>query len=100
MSMQIEQCLQLGGDQVIDYQEQKWWKIPEFEEAKFDVVFDLMNGENWVTGAYAQTTISRKGTSVALMPGVDTELEGHVIFDMIKLSCVWIGCMLWSCLHH
>jgi NADPH:quinone reductase-like Zn-dependent oxidoreductase len=99
VSTQTEQCLQLGADRVIDYREQKWWKIPEFEETKFDVVFDLVNGENWVTGAYAGTAISRKGTYVALMTGVDTELEAHGIFDMIKVMCVFIGRMLWSRLH-
>jgi NADPH:quinone reductase-like Zn-dependent oxidoreductase len=99
VSTQTEQCLQLGSDRVIDYREQKWWKIPEFEETKFDFVFDLVNGENWVTRAYAGTAISRKGTYAALMSGVDTYLEVHGIFDIIKLSCVWIGRMLWSRLH-
>lgn len=39
----------LGAHKVIDYRQVNWWEIPEFEDAPFDVIFDLGVGlkETW-----------------------------------------------------
>mmetsp|Transcript_14889 Transcript_14889/g.27082 ORF Transcript_14889/g.27082 Transcript_14889/m.27082 type:complete len:375 (+) Transcript_14889:58-1182(+) len=99
VSTQEEHCRQLGADQVIDYRKQKWWQVPDFEENKFDVVFDLVNGENWLKGAHAGTSINKKGTYVALMTGVETEMEVHNVLGVIPIMFQLVGRMLWSRLN-
>lgn len=34
----------LGVDRPIDYTKENWWEIPEFQETKFDIIFDLAEG--------------------------------------------------------
>ena len=44
-------------------------------------------------------TIDPKGVYVALLSGVETELEVHGMLDMVWLSFEWIGRILWSRMH-
>jgi NADPH:quinone reductase-like Zn-dependent oxidoreductase len=99
VSTQVDLCKSLGATRVIDYRTQKWWQIEEYHKNKFDVVIDLVNGDNWVKGGCAGTAIDPKGVYVALLSGVETELEVHGMLDMVWFSFEWIGCMLWSRLH-
>ena len=100
VSTQEEHCKALGADQVIDYRKDKWWLMPEFHKNKFNVVFDLVNGDNWTTGACSGKAIHRKGTYVALLTGVATEMElRNFWIDMPKFMFKFIGRMLYSRLH-
>jgi NADPH:quinone reductase-like Zn-dependent oxidoreductase len=99
VSTQAVLCKSLGATRVIDYRKQKWWQMEEYHKNKFDVVIDLVNGDNWVKGGCAGTAIDPKGTYVALLSGVETELEVHGLLSMAWLSFEWIGRMLWSRLN-
>lgn len=95
VSTQQKLCTELGADCVIDYRQTKWWTVPEFKD-KFDVVFDLVNGENWVEGGMARTAVKRTGVYVALIPGVEMEVEVHGILDAVRLVLALVGRFLWS----
>jgi len=99
VSSQVELCKRLGADQVVDYRDQKWWEVTDFQKQKFDVAIDLVNGENWIVGAYSKKSIKGGGTYVALMTGVQTEIEVRGIRDIIPFMSVFIGRMLLSRLH-
>jgi len=99
VSTQRELCESLGADQVVDYREQKWWEVPEFQQNRFDIVYDLVNGENWIKGGCSGNAINRKGTYVALLSGVETEIEVHGSFDMVRFGFEFIGRILYSRLH-
>jgi NADPH:quinone reductase-like Zn-dependent oxidoreductase len=99
VSTQADLCKFLGATRVIDYRKQRWWQMEEYHKNKFDVVIDLVNGDNWVEGGCAGTAIDPKGTYVALLSGVDTELEVHGILDMVWFSFELIGRLFWSRLH-
>jgi hypothetical protein len=66
------------------------------ENQMFDVVIDLVNGDNWVQRGCTRTVIDPKGTCVALWSGVETEVEVHGMLDMVRwLSLEWMGRMIW-----
>lgn len=37
----------MGVDRVINYRTQDWWKVPEFQQNKFDVIIDTVGGGNF-----------------------------------------------------
>lgn len=92
-------CTELGCDRVIDYRKEKWWQIPEFQENKFDVVIDLVNGDNWQKGGRSGLAINRKGVYVALMTGVETEIEVSGMIDAIPIVFGLFGKLLWTRLN-
>jgi len=100
VSTQTDLCQRLGADRVIDYRTSKWWDIPEFQDKRFDVVMDLVGGDNWKAGGCSGKAINCKGTYVMLPPGVETEIIVRSPLDLVKVSCWWIfGLMLYSRLH-
>jgi NADPH:quinone reductase-like Zn-dependent oxidoreductase len=100
VSTEAELCKRLGADQVVDYRTQKWWEVPDFQKQKFDVVIDLVNGDNWTVGAYTQKAIKgRGGIYVGLMTGVETELLVRGIRDIFPLMIGMVGRILWSRLN-
>jgi NADPH:quinone reductase-like Zn-dependent oxidoreductase len=101
VSTQEDLCRSLGADKIIDYRKNKWWKMPEFHEndTKFDVVFDLVNGDNWIKGGCSGKAVKRKGKYVALLTGVETEVEVHGVKDVMKLMFEFIGRFLYSRLN-
>jgi NADPH:quinone reductase-like Zn-dependent oxidoreductase len=97
VSSQGELCKRLGADQVVDYRNQKWWEVPDFQKQKFDVVIDLVNGDNWTVGAYTRKAIKgRGGTYVGLMTGVGTEILVRGMMDIFPLMIGMVGRILWS----
>ena len=88
---QSELAKSLGVDRVIDYREENWWEI-DLDEP-FDVVIDLVNGDNWQKGACSGTKVlKRKATTyVQLLMGVETEIDARwgvlsiirIIFSMV-----------------
>lgn len=99
VSTQEELCRSLGADQVVDYRTANWWQVPDFCDHPFDVVIDLVNGENWTRGACAGTAVKPNGTYVALLSGVATEMEAHGILDIVSLVFGMVGRQLYSRLH-
>lgn len=99
VSTQTDHCKRYGANQVIDYREQNWWEMTDFEKDKFDVVIDLVNGDNWTVGAQTGRAICRKGTYVALLMGVRTEVEAYGPLSIIPILCTLMGRMLWSRLN-
>lgn len=68
----------LGVDRVIDYRTENWWELEsEFQDQPFDLVVDLVNGQNWQKGGTSGTKVLKgKGTTYAQMiSGVETELD-------------------------
>lgn len=68
----------LGVDRVIDYRTENWWELePEFQEQPFDVVVDLVNGQNWQLGGCSGTKVlkGKNTTYVQLLTGVETEID-------------------------
>jgi NADPH:quinone reductase-like Zn-dependent oxidoreductase len=95
-STQQELCRKLGADEVVDYRKVNWWEVPAYQSNKFDVVFDMVGGENWEMGGKAGIAVKRRGTYVAMPPGVRSEVHVHGVFDSIKLSFEWLGRSLWT----
>ena len=87
-------CESIGANRVIDYRKEKWWELEEFHsnESKFDIVFDMVNGENWTLGGRSSLGALRakKSTYVLLGPGVATKIELHSLWDMIAISFTWM----------
>jgi NADPH:quinone reductase-like Zn-dependent oxidoreductase len=86
----------LGADHVIDYTQQCWWDIPEFEDDPFDVIFDLGVGKKqaW-TAAKNFSILKRKGKFVTLS-GDNPELEIHNLGQTIGVLGVLYGRILGS----
>lgn len=65
----------LGVDRVIDYRTENWWEL-EFEQP-FDLVVDLINGQNWQKGACSGPKVLKgKDTTYAqLLSGIETEID-------------------------
>lgn len=85
-------CEKLGADRVIDYREENWWEVKDFqaEPKKFDIVFDMVNGDNWTVGGHSNTVLRpRQSIYFALVPGVAVPIELHSLWDLLKLSVVW-----------
>ncbi|CAB9512271.1 furan-3-one reductase [Seminavis robusta] len=92
----------LGVDRVIDYRVENWWELEkEFGENPFDVVVDLVNGQNWVTGACSGTTVLKsKAPYVQMFTGVETEIDmGMGIISVIPFIFSLLGRSLYSKLH-
>lgn len=106
-STQEELVKSLGVDVVIDYRTVNWWELPDYQQSpttkssgtRFNVVFDLVNGQNWVVGGCAGKVIQPNAPYVAILPGVETQVEAHGLLDGLKLSLEWFGRLLWSRLH-
>ncbi|KAL3922738.1 MAG: hypothetical protein SGILL_002041 [Bacillariaceae sp.] len=85
-------CTSLGADRVIDYRHEKWWELEDFqsEDTKFDVVFDMVNGDNWALGGRSGLALHpKKSKYVLLGPGVQTKIELHSAWDLVALSFKW-----------
>lgn len=100
---QSELAQSLGVNRVIDYRVEKWWEIDVDEP--FDVVVDLVNGDNWQKGACSGTKVLKQKatTYVQLIPGVETEIDvrwgilsviplifylaGRAIYSKVSCSC-------------
>ena len=92
VSTQQDRCDSLGVDRVIDYRKEKWWEMSEFQskDSKFDVVFDLVDGDNWNIGGRSGNALHpRKSTYVSVVPGVATTVHIHSLWDIVKLSFSW-----------
>ena len=86
----------LGVDRVIDYRKENWWELEsEFSDQPFDVIVDLVNGDNWTRGGCSGTKILKPGAKyVQLLAGVETEIDmsyGYIsmipfIFTMMTRS--------------
>ena len=99
VSTQTDLCKRLGAHQVIDYTKQSWWEMPEFQQNKFDVVLDLVNGDNWIVGGCSGKAVKPSGVYVALLSGVETEIEVHGIWDTVKLVFELLGRLLYTKLN-
>jgi alcohol dehydrogenase len=98
-STQCKLVRSLGVDQVIDYRKQNWWEIQEYHSNKFDVVFDLVNGDNWQRGACSGKAVQRKGAYVQLLSGVETTITVHGPLDIMKLMMEWVARSLYCRLN-
>ncbi len=68
----------LGVDRTIDYRKEKWWELEsEFEKMPFDLVVDLVNGQNWQAGGCSGTKVLKgvNTTYLQLLSGVETEID-------------------------
>ncbi|CAB9515094.1 alkenal/one oxidoreductase, chloroplastic [Seminavis robusta] len=99
VSSQEDLCKSLGADSVIDYRNQNWWQMPEYQTDPFDVAIDLVGGENWEQGGCSGAAIKRKGFYVALPPGVQSDIELHGCWGLVSLSFQWLWLVLWTTLH-
>lgn len=99
VSTQVELCESLGADYVLDYNYEDWWEVDEFQKQPFDVVFDMVGGENWSKGGRSRKAVKRRGKYVALPPGVQSDIEVHGPKDMISISCQWFCATLSTCVN-
>jgi NADPH:quinone reductase-like Zn-dependent oxidoreductase len=97
---QHELAKSLGVDRVIDYSTENWWELEsEYEETPFDVVIDLVNGQNWNKGARSGTKVlKRKLPYVQLLMGVETEIDVRG-FRMVPVLCQMISRSIFVKLH-
>jgi len=102
---QAELVKSLGVDRVIDYRIENWWELElaEFQYQPFDLVVDLVNGQNWQKGGCSGTKIlkGKETTYAQLLCGVETEMDatglkviplmfgmlGRSMSSKLKLSC-------------
>lgn len=97
VSTQNDLCTRLGAHKVVDYRTHNWWDLAEFQNDPFDVVIDLVNGNNWQEGGCSGKAIKkRSGVYVALMSGVATEMECHGVWDMVKLVAGLVRTLFYS----
>jgi NADPH:quinone reductase-like Zn-dependent oxidoreductase len=108
VSTQEDLCLRLGATRVLDYRppHARWWERPEYQydkktkaDRRFDVVIDMVNGDNWTKGALSRQGVKPNGKYVSLLTGVETDMEAHNLWDMLKAMTTVLGRMLYSRLH-
>eukprot|EP00545_Synedropsis_sp_CCMP1620_P009600 CAMPEP_0119010568 /NCGR_PEP_ID=MMETSP1176-20130426/5095_1 /TAXON_ID=265551 /ORGANISM="Synedropsis recta cf, Strain CCMP1620" /LENGTH=380 /DNA_ID=CAMNT_0006963251 /DNA_START=116 /DNA_END=1258 /DNA_ORIENTATION=+ len=99
---QSQLATSLGVDRVIDYRNENWWELEsEFQDEPFDVVVDLVNGQNWQLGACSGTKVlKRKATYVQLFTGVETEIDmRRGVLSMIPFIFLLVGRSIYSKFH-
>ncbi|CAM9952846.1 unnamed protein product [Sphacelaria rigidula] len=90
----------LGVDQVIDYRTTKWWEMPDFIDAPFDVVVDCVGWrDEWVesarTGALKP---GRKGGRYIVIASTD-EPKFRTLWEGLRLFMPTLWRMLWTTLN-
>jgi NADPH:quinone reductase-like Zn-dependent oxidoreductase len=99
---QKELAKSLGVDRVIDYRSDNWWALEtEFQDTPFDVVVDLVNGNNWQQGACSGTKVLKpKALYVQLITGVETEIDMRLGYiGMLPFILQLVGRALYSKFH-
>eukprot|EP00543_Licmophora_paradoxa_P002778 CAMPEP_0202446610 /NCGR_PEP_ID=MMETSP1360-20130828/5138_1 /ASSEMBLY_ACC=CAM_ASM_000848 /TAXON_ID=515479 /ORGANISM="Licmophora paradoxa, Strain CCMP2313" /LENGTH=366 /DNA_ID=CAMNT_0049063193 /DNA_START=188 /DNA_END=1288 /DNA_ORIENTATION=- len=98
---QSELVKSLGVDRVIDYRTQNWWEIEE--EEPFDLVVDLVNGQNWQLGGCSGSKVlkGKETTYAQLLTGLETEIDSHGL-GIVSFIAMIIGRSIysklkWSC---
>jgi NADPH:quinone reductase-like Zn-dependent oxidoreductase len=102
VSTQIDLCLSLGADRVVDYRARNWWEDPELLREPLDVVVDLVNGpDNWPRGGRAGpgTAMKRGSAYVAVLTGVQTEVAVHSAWDLLRTAGWVVGRTAWTRLN-
>ena len=99
VSTQSDLCSKFGADRVIDYRNEEWWNVADFRSDPFDVVIDLVGGENWIMGGCSGNALNHRGVYVSLVPGVQTPVLVHGLWDLVKLTWEWFARTLYSSLH-
>mmetsp|Transcript_17708 Transcript_17708/g.25984 ORF Transcript_17708/g.25984 Transcript_17708/m.25984 type:complete len:473 (-) Transcript_17708:491-1909(-) len=84
-STQAELCKDLGADVVIDYREQNWWEMKEFQENKFDKIIDTVGGGNF-ENAILVLKNRRQGGEFIAVAGDDPTPKVGSWFGALKAS--------------
>lgn len=98
VSAQAHLCESLGAKYVVDYNYEDWWEVDEFKKQPFDIVFDMVGGDNWSKGGRSGKAVKSRGKYIMLPPGVQSDIEVHGWKDMLSLSCQWFWTVLSTCL--
>lgn len=103
-STQKELCQKLGAEVVIDYRKEDWWELDDYHKTasgdhRFDIVFDMVGGDNYQKGGKSWRSIKRGGIYASLLPGVESDIAIQSAVDLIKVSFQWMGRDLWTRLN-
>eukprot|EP01083_Nonionella_stella_P030908 84711_1 len=83
-STQVDLCKELGADQVIDYRNEDWWTINEFQQNKFDVIIDTVGGGNYYGRAENVLKTGKQGGSFVAVTGDDPQPDCRTMWKLVK----------------
>jgi len=85
-STQAEMCKSLGADRVIDYRQENWWEIKEFqnEQQKFDVIIDTVGGGNYVDKAEHVLKGRKEGGHFIAVTGDNPKPDAQTLWKTIQ----------------
>jgi NADPH:quinone reductase-like Zn-dependent oxidoreductase len=89
----------LGVDRVINYNEEDWWDVSEFQATPFDVVFDLGVGkkEAWIKAKTSKVLKSGwNGGRYVTFSGDDPEMKIHNLWQTLTFVAQMYRRVLWT----
>jgi alcohol dehydrogenase len=83
--------MSLGADRVVNYREECWWEIADFEDNSFDVIFDLGVGRKQAWTAAKNYSILKRNGKFVTLSGHNPEFKIHNAWQAIGLPAVMFG---------
>lgn len=83
-STQLDFCKELGADRVIEYSNQEWWTIEEFQNEKFDVIIDTVGGGNFYGRADKVLKTGKNGGTFVAVTGDDPQPDCRTYIKLLK----------------
>lgn len=85
-STQSKLCKSLGADRVVDYREENWWEIKEFQENKFDVIIDTV-GNGFLNKADRVLKNRKLGGQFIAVTGDTPKPDANTTWKAVKFLC-------------
>ncbi|CAM9587367.1 unnamed protein product [Chrysoparadoxa australica] len=98
VSTQEKLVKSLGADKVINYKTTNYWELPEFQQEKFDVIFDCVGAPTvWGTGAQSKAVLKNGwngGRYIALV--MQEPMVAHNILQLLGMVLRALGRYLYT----
>jgi NADPH:quinone reductase-like Zn-dependent oxidoreductase len=82
-STQIGMCKELGADQVINYNDDDWWMVEEYQQTKFDVIIDTVGGGNYYGRAEKVLKTGQRGGTFVAVTGDDPQPDCRTVWKVV-----------------
>jgi len=98
-STQSEWCRGLGADRVIDYRNEDWWAIKDYQEDKFDLIIDTVGGGNFYGRATKVLKTGKEGGRFVAVTGDDPKPDCRTVWTTMKFFAKLPGKTLYTTLR-
>lgn len=83
-STQEDMCKELGAHRVIDYRNEDWWTIEEFQREMFDVIIDCVGGGNFYGRAEKVLKTGKQGGTFVAVTGDEAQPDCGTVWKVMK----------------